>query len=86
MSMLGEIAAVGAACLAACLMVESASAQVQQPVEGEPEPQHEAPLHDIGRGEFFKPLDQAAVGGAQPLPGGPFSLVYRNADIATVIN
>jgi general secretion pathway protein D len=86
MSMLGEIAAVGAACLAACLMVESASAQVQQPVEGEPEPQHEAPLHDIGRGEFFKPLDQAAVGGAQPLPGGPFSLVYRNADIATVVN
>ena len=43
-------------------------------------------MHEIGRGEFFKPFDQAGVGGADTLPGGPFSLVYRNADIATVIN
>ncbi|EAP91277.1 general secretion proteinD [Oceanicaulis sp. HTCC2633] len=86
MSKLGEIAVVGAVCLMACLWVEFASAQVQQAVGDEPVPQHEAPVHEIGRGEFFKPFDQAGVGGADTLPGGPFSLVYRNADIATVIN
>lgn len=86
MSKLGEIAVVGAVCLMACLWVEFASAQVQQAVGDEPVPQHEAPVHEIGRGEFFKPFDQVGVGGAAPLPGGPFSLVYRNADIATVIN
>ena len=86
MSKLGEIAVVGAVWLMACLWVEFASAQVQQAVGDEPVPQHEAPVHEIGRGEFFKPFDQAGVGGADTLPGGPFSLVYRNADIATVIN
>ena len=29
-------------------------------------------VRDIGRGEFFKPLNQSAVGCAQLLPGGLF--------------
>jgi hypothetical protein len=76
MSKLAYRAALGLAGLALCLLVEFAPATAQKSERVEPQP-----VRDIGRGEFFKPLDQAPVGGGQPLPGGPFSLAGPLCDL-----
>jgi hypothetical protein len=79
MSKLAYRAALGLAGLALCLLVELASATAQDFELVEPQP-----VREIGRGEFFKPSNWVAVGGAQPLPGRPFSLASPLSDLIVI--
>ena len=64
-------------------MTPSARAQVAPQTPNEAA---EAARVEPGRGVFLRDLDSRLERASQPLPGGPFSVVFRDAPIASVVN